>query len=173
MSFTSKVLSFALLSAALAAACSDASSPTQAFSASAAPLASKGGTGGSGGGGGGGGGGGSVTQLVVNTPPTVDATGTWIGTTDGPDVTHTYTFTLTQTGAGIVSGVTTSVTPFVITTASVVGTVNGDTLMLYVGTLCGSCTLTPSYRGMISQTNSQMSGTFLSGGVSPLTLFKQ
>jgi hypothetical protein len=103
----------------------------------------------------------------------VNATGTWVGTTDGPDVTHTYTFALNQTGGGIVSGVGTTVTPFITVTGSVVGTVNGDTLMLYDGIVCGSCTLVPLYRGIISSSAAQVNGSFLSGGVSPLTLFKQ
>src|SRR5215831_20522069 len=144
MSFVAKVLRFPVVAAALLAACSDGSSPTQVFSVPASGLASKGGTGAGGGGGGGGGGeGGGGTQLVVTTPPTVNATGTWFGTTDGPDVTHTYTYALNQTGGGIVNGVGTTVTPFITVTESVVGTVNGDTLMLYAGTVCGSCTLVP------------------------------
>ena len=109
----------------------------------------------------------------MTTPPTVDATGTWVGTSDGPDVTHTYTFTLQQTSGGMVSGTGTTVTPFMNSAYSVVGTVNGDTLMLYVGTVCSSCTLTPSYRGIVSSDGSRVDGTFLNGGVAPVTLFKQ
>jgi len=54
-----------------------------------------------------------------------------------------------------------------------VGTVNGDTLMLYVGTVCSSCSLTPSYRGIVSSDASRVDGSFLNGGVSPVTLFRQ
>jgi hypothetical protein len=164
-----KVLSFALAAAALLAACSDASSPTRAVSSPSSPVASKGA------GGGGGGGGGTVggTQLVVTTPPTVNASGKWTGTSDGPDVTHTYTFTLNQTGAGMVSGTGTMATPFQNAAYSVVGTVNGDTLMLYVGVVCGTCTLTPTYRGIVSASGTRVDGNFLNGGVSPVTLFKQ
>ena len=116
--------SSAVASAGILVRGSRKSTPPPTFFAPASALASKG----SGGGGGGG------TQLVVTTPPTVDATGTWVGTTDGPDVTHTYTYTLNQTAAGIVSGVGTIVTPFTTVTELVAGTVNGDTLMLYAGT---------------------------------------
>jgi hypothetical protein len=163
-----KVLPFAVAAAALLAACSDVSSPTQASSIPASPLARKGGVGGGGGAGGGGG-----TQLIVTTPPTANATGTWVGTSDGPDIRHTYTFTLDQTGAGMVSGAGTVLTPFTTVTELVVGTVNGDTLMLYAGSVCGSCTLNPLYRGIISSSRSRVNGSFLAGGISPVTLFKQ
>lgn len=164
MSLVSRVLPFAVAAAALAAACTDVA-PTQAVPRPASPLASKGS--------GGGGGGGGTTQLVVTTPPTVDATGTWVGTSDGPDVTHTYSFTLMQTTTGLVSGAGTSVTPFVTASYSVVGTVNGDTLMLYTGTVCSSCTLNPLYRGIVAADGSRVDASFLNGGVSPVTLFKQ
>ena len=170
MSSIPKVLPLAVLAAALLAACADVSSPTQPSAAATRPLASKG----SGsGGGGGGGGGGSTTQLVVTTPPTVNATGTWVGTSDGPDVAHTYTFRLQQTGAGMVSGTGTTVTPFMTASYALVGTVNGDTLMLYVGTVCSGCALTPTYRGIVASDASRIDGNFLNGGVSPVTLFKQ
>lgn len=109
----------------------------------------------------------------MTTPPTANATGTWVGTTDGPDVTHNYTYTLTQTSAGMVSGSASVVTPFTTVSYLVAGTVNGDTLMLYTGIVCGGCTLNPLYRGIISNGGSQVNGSFLNGGVSPLTLFKQ
>jgi hypothetical protein len=160
-------LPFTVVAVALLAACSDVSSTTRPMPVSASALASKG----SGSGGGGGGGGG--TLLVVTTPPTVSATGTWVGTSDGPDVTHTYTFTLSQTDAGMVSGAGTTVTPFMTASYQVVGTVNGDTLMLYTGMNCSSCALNPLYRGIVSADGSRVDGNFLNGGVSPVTLFKQ
>lgn len=168
MSSVARILPLAVVAAALIAACSDVSAPTGTMPAPGTALASRGG-GGSGGGGGGGGG----TVLVVTAPPTVNATGTWIGTSDGPDVTHTYTFTLTQTDAGMVNGLGSSVTPFVTASYSVVGTVNGDTLMLYTGTVCSSCTLNPLYRGIVSSDGARVDGAFVNGGVSPVTLFKQ
>jgi len=169
MSFAVKVLPLSLLVATFAAACSDVSSPTQS-AAPTAGLASKGSGSGSGSGSNGGG---SGTQLVVTTPPTVNSTGTWVGTTDGPDVAHTYTYVLSQTGAGIVSGTGKIVTPFTTVTELVAGTVNGDTLMLYAGTVCGSCTLNPLYKGIVSSSSTRIDGSFVQGGVSPLTLFKQ
>jgi hypothetical protein len=171
MSLVAKFSPFALVAATLLAACSDISSPTQSISAPASASASKGGTGG---GGGGGGGSAGAPQLVVTTPPTVNATGTWIGTTDGPDIIHTYTFTLTQTAAGTVSGVSAMRTAFTNGFALVVGTVNGDTLTLYAGpgTVCSSCQLSPYYSGIISAVGSRLDGSFFSGG-SPLTLLKQ
>lgn len=170
MPSATKVLPFAVLAVALLTACSDVPAPTQQASFPAPPAASKG----SGSGGGsGGGGGGSATQLVVTTAPTVNATGKWIGTSDGPDVTHTYTFTLQQTSDGMVSGTGTTATPFMNSAYSVVGTVNGDTLMLYTGTVCSSCTLNPLYRGTVSSDTSRVDGSFLNGGVSPVTLFRQ
>ena len=173
MSFSVNALPLTLLAAAFAVACADVSSPTQSV-APTAGLASKGsGSGGTSGGGGSNGGSSGGTQLVVTTPPTVNTTGTWMGTTDGPDVTHTYTYTLSQNGAGIVSGVGTIVTPFTTVTELVAGTVSGDTLMLYVGTVCGSCTLNPLYRGIVSSNSTRVDGSFVQGGVSPLTLFKQ
>lgn len=171
MSSLTKVLPLAIVAAVLLAACSDVPSPTEGTSTPSSLLASKGS--GSSGGGGGGGGGGSSTQLVVTTPPTVNTTGTWVGTSDGPDVTHTYTFILQQTGAGMVSGTGTMATPFLNSAYSVVGTVNGDTLMLYTGTVCGTCTLNPLYRGIVSADTSRVDGSFLNGGVSPVTLFRQ
>ena len=166
MPLAARFLPFALVAATLAAACSDVASPTQAVSRPASALASKGS--------GSGGGGGSIgsTQLVVTTPPTVNASGAWVGTSDGPDVTHTYTFKLNQSNEGIVSGSGSTVTPFVTSSYSVVGTVNGDTLMLYVGTICSSCTLSPLYRG-IASSGMQIDGDFLNGGISPVTLFEQ
>jgi hypothetical protein len=167
MSFASKVLPFAVAAAALISACSDASYPTQALSAPDASLAKKG----SGSGGGDASGG---MPLVVTTPPTANATGTWKGTTDGPDITHNYTYTLTQTSTGIVTGSGFITTPFTTVSEAVVGTVNGDTLTLAVGTLsCSTCTFTPFFRGIISYGDSQIDGKFLNGGVSPITLYKQ
>jgi hypothetical protein len=171
MSFIAKVLPFVTI-AALITACSDVSSPTQAFSAPESARASKGGT--AVGGGGGGGGGGAGTPIVVATPPTVNATGTWVGTTDGPDVTHTYTFFLTQTAAGTVSGSAAMKTPFETGFWLVVGTVHGDTLSLSEGpgTVSPGSQLLPFYRGIIQSGGSRLAGGFLVGG-SPLTLFKQ
>jgi hypothetical protein len=158
--------------AGLVAACSDVSAPTRAVPVPASSLASKGG--GGGGGGGGNGGGGGSTSPIVTTPATVNATGTWVGTTDGPDVTHTYTFTLTQTAAGTVSGVSSFATPTTTGFALVAGTVNGDTLALYVGagTVCAGCQLVPYYSGIISSKGTRMEGSFASGG-SPLRMFKE
>lgn len=167
MSPASRFLPFAAV-VALLVACSDASSPTQVVSDPGSPMASKG----SGSGGGGGGGGGSA-QLVITTPPTVDATGTFVGTSDGPDITHSYTFRLKQASDGIVSGTGTTTTPFMTAAYTMVGTVNGDTLMLYVGGTCGSCTLTPTYRGIVAPDGSIVDGKFLNGGVSPVTLYRQ
>jgi hypothetical protein len=163
MSVIAKVLPFAAI-AALITACSDVSSPTQAFSAAPSALASKGGTGGGGGGGGG-------TPPVVATPPTVNATGTWVGTTDGPDVTHTYTFTLTQTDAGTVSGGVSMKTLFETGSWLVVGTVHGDTLLLSdgPGTVVSGSQLVPFYRGIIGGGGSRLPGVFLAAGGSPLT----
>src|SRR5690242_6081278 len=169
MASVSRVLPITVVAAALLVACADISSPTRAIPVSASALASKG----SGSGGGGGGGGGGGTTLVVTTPPTVNATGTWIGTSDGPDVTHTYTFTLNQTDAGMVSGAGSTVTPFMTASYSVVGTVNGDTLTLYTGIACSGCTLNPLYRGIVAADGARVDGSFLNGGVSPVTLFKQ
>ncbi len=166
MASVSRVLPIAAAAAALLVACADISAPTRVIPVSASALASKG----SGGGGGGGGGG---TTLVVTTPPTANAAGTWIGTTDGPDVTHTYTFTLNQTDAGMVSGAGSTVTPFMTASYSVVGTVNGDTLMLYTGIACNGCTPNPLYRGIVAADGARVDGSFLNGGVSPVTLFKQ
>lgn len=168
MSFAARVLPLAVVAAALAAACSDVPSPTQATRRPVSALASKGSSGG-----GGGGGTTGSTQLVVTTPPTVNASGTWVGTSDGPDVTHTYTFKLNQSNEGMVSGSGSMVTPFITSSYTVVGTVNGDTLMLYVGTTCTSCTLSPLYRGIVSSSGTRIDGEFLNGGVSPVTLFKQ
>lgn len=170
MSFTAKALPVSILVVALVSACSEVSSPTQILSSPTLASASKGS--GSGGGSSSGGGSGS-TQLVITTPPTVNTTATWIGTTDGPDVTHTYTYVLSQTSAGMVNGTGKVVTPFTTVTELVTGTVNGDTLMLYSGTVCGSCTLNPLYRGIVSSSSTQIDGSFIQGGVSPLTLFKQ
>ena len=171
MSFATKALPFAI--AALVAACSDVSSPKQIARSGSASTSKGSGGGTSGGGSGGGSTSGSTTQLVVTTPPSANVTGTWLGTSDGPDVTHNYRFVLSQTTAGIVSGQGTTTTPFTTVQESVVGTVNGDTLMLYVGTLSCSCTLSPLYRGIVSPAGSQIDGSFLNGGVSPVTLFKQ
>ncbi|HEY0995863.1 MAG TPA: hypothetical protein VGD77_07730 [Gemmatimonadaceae bacterium] len=167
MSRVARVLPLAVV-AALVAACADLSAPTQVLTAVDAPMASKGSSGGGGGGGGGGG-----TTLVVTTPPTVDATGAWAGSSDGPDIAHTYTLTLRQTGAGMVSGTGTTATPFMNAAYLVVGTVNGDTLMLYTGSTCASCTLAPLYRGIVSANGSRVDGTFLNGGVSPVTFYRQ
>lgn len=167
MPLAARVLPFVVVAAVFVAACSDATSPTQATARAGSSLASKG----SGSGGGGGGTGG--TLLVVTTPPTVNASGTWVGTSDGPDVTHTYTFKLNQSNDGMVSGSGSTVTPFITSSYNVVGTVNGDTLMLYVGTLCSTCTLSPLYRGIVASSGTQIDGDFLNGGVSPVTLFKQ
>lgn len=166
MSFVVKALPFVVV-AALVAACSDVSSPTQSLSVAGSPLASKGGTGG-------GGGGGGTQPVVVATPPTVNATGTWVGTTDGPDVVHTYTFSLTQTAAGTVSGVASFTTGFVNGSSLVVGTVSGDTLALYggPGTVSAGAQLTPYYRGIVSSNTARLDGSFVVGG-SPLRLFKQ
>jgi hypothetical protein len=111
----------------------------------------------------------------VTTPPTVNATGTWAGTSDGPDVTHTYTFWLTQTAAGMVSGTGSMTTPFQTAAYTVAGTVNGDTLTLYTGagTVSSGGTLNPLYRGIVSASGALVDGQFLNGGVSPVTLFKQ
>lgn len=109
-----------------------------------------------------------ISRWRRSPPPTVDATGTWVGTTDGPDVTHTCTYTLNQSSGGIVSGAGTITTPFTTVSELVVGTVNGDTLMLYAGTVCGSCTLNPLYRGIISSSGSRVDGSFILGGVSPI-----
>ncbi|HEY4307674.1 MAG TPA: hypothetical protein VGM82_24580 [Gemmatimonadaceae bacterium] len=175
MSLIRSVLPIAFVAGAFITACSDARNPAQPQSAPAAALAAKGGLGGGGGAGGGGGngGGGNGNQLVVTTPPTANISGTWVGTTDGPDVVHNYTYTLSQTGAGIVSGTGLITTPFTTVTELVAGTVNGDTLMLYSGVVCGSCTLNPLYRGIISSGASQVNGSFIIGGVSPLTLSKR
>jgi hypothetical protein len=153
--------------AVLAAACGTTDGPTALAPRPAAPLSSKGGTGGGGGGGG--------TPLVVTTPPTVNATGTWVGTSDGPDVTHTYTFRLTQTAAGLVSGTGSMTTPFQSAAYTVAGTVNGDTLTLYTGpgTVSSGGSLSPLYRGVVSADGSLVDGRFLNGGVSPVTLFRQ
>lgn len=174
MSLNSKVLPLLALSAALLAACSDGASSTQPVLASGSALAAKGGTGGGGGGGGGGNGGGSGgnVQLVITTPPTVNATGTWTGTTDGPDVVHTYTFTLTQTSAGSVSGVSSFATATQNGFEVVVGTVNGDTLALYAGagTVSPGAQLVPYYRGIVS--GSRIDGAFVATGVSPTFIKK-
>ena len=171
MSFAHRISPVAVVAATLFAACSDVSSPTEASPSPASALASKGGSGG--GGGGGGGGSGSV-QLVVTTPPTVNATGTFVGTTDGPDVIHTYTFTLTQTDAGMVSGVAAMRTATQNGFAVVSGTVNGDTLTLYMGpgTVSPGAQLVAYYRGIVSSGSTRIDGGFFSGG-SPLTLYKQ
>lgn len=166
MLLRTKVLPLALVATALVAACADVSSPTEVFPERASPLASKGS-------GGGGSGGTGSTQLLVTTPPTVNVTGTWVGTSDGPDITHTYTYALQQTSAGIVSGLGTTSTPFMTAQSSVVGTVNGDTLMLYTGVVCSSCTLSPLYRGIVSSDGARVDGKFLNGGVSPVTLYRQ
>jgi hypothetical protein len=168
MSFA-KALSFVVV-AAVVSACSDVSAPTQVSPAPASALASKGG---SGGGGGGGGGGGSA-QPVVTSAPTVNTTGTWIGTTDGPDVIHTYTFTLTQDGSGMVSGVAAMRTATQNSFALVIGTVNADTLTLYMGpgTVSPGAQLSLYFRGIVSARSSRLDGGFISGG-SPLTLYKQ
>ncbi len=84
MSLGARVLPFFLIAALLVAACADAPSPTQVSVDPASPIASKGS-------GGGGGGGGGSTTLVITTAPTADASGTWTGTSDGPDITHTTT----------------------------------------------------------------------------------
>ena len=167
MSFVFKALPVLAVAAAFASACSDVSSPTQASSVPMEAAASKGS------GGGGGGGGSSTPQLVITTAPTVNTTGTWTGTTDGPDVVHNYVYNLTQTSAGMVSGIGTVTTPFTKVQYTVVGTVNGDTLMLYTGMVCSGCTLNPLYKGLVSYNSSRIDGQFLNGGVSPLTLFKQ
>jgi hypothetical protein len=171
MSFVSKALPLAIAAAALAA-CSDISSPTQTFSAPAAPLARKGGDNG---GGGGGGKDGNVTGLVVTTPPNSDVTGTWTAVEDGNDAIHYYTYTLRMTSEGIVSG--SGVMKTATTTASylIAGTVNGDTLALYVGpgTVCGSCELTPLYRGILASHGTRVEGTFVQGSGSPVTFYKQ
>ena len=167
MPFAARVLPFAVIAAALVAACSDVPSPTQVTRPPVSAVASKGS------GGGGGGGTTGSTQLVVTTPPTVNASGTWVGTSDGPDVTHTYSFRLTQSNEGMVSGSGSTVTPFITSSYTVVGTVNGDTLMLYVDTTCTSCTLSPLYRGIVASSGTRVDGDFLNGGVSPVTLFRQ
>lgn len=168
MPLRARILPFAVIATALVAACSDIASPTQSVAQPGVALASEGS------GSGGGGGGTASSLLVVTTPPTVTASGTWIGTSDGPDITHTYTFRLNQSNDGLVSGSGSSVTPFMTSSYSVVGTVNGDTLMLYVGTLtCSSCTLSPLYRGIVSPGSTRIDGEFLNGGVSPVTLYRQ
>jgi hypothetical protein len=171
MSFATKVLPIVILASALAA-CSDVAAPNQTFSAPTGALASKGGSGG------GGGGGGSKTdttvQLVVTTPPTVDATGTWVATDDGHDAVHTYTFTLTQTADGMVSGSILDTTPNTYAFELVVGTVNGNTLALYAGagTVSPGAQLIAVYRGTISSDNSRIDGSFVGSSVSP-RFFKQ
>lgn len=160
MSFNIKALPFAVVAFAMVSACSDIPSSVTAASGPA-PRASKGGSGK------------ETPKLVVTTPPTVNTTGTWTGTTDGPDITHNYVYNLTQTSAGMVSGVGTVTTPFTTVQYLVTGTVNGDTLMLYTGIACSGCTLNPLYRGLVSYNSTRIDGQFVNGGVSPLTLFKQ
>lgn len=170
MSFVSKALPLAIAAAALAA-CSDISSPTQTSSAPTAPLARKGGDNG----GGGGGKESNVTALVVTTPPNSDVTGTWTAVEDGNDAIHYYTYTLRMTSEGIVSG--SGVMKTATTTASylVAGTVNGDTLALYVGpgTVCNTCELTPLYRGILFYRGTRVEGTFVQSSGSPVTFYKQ
>ncbi|HEV7994526.1 MAG TPA: hypothetical protein VGP25_22075 [Gemmatimonadaceae bacterium] len=105
----------------------------------------------------------------------MNATGTWVGTTDGPDVTHTYTFFLTQSGKGTVSGSVSMKTPFETGAWLVIGTVNADTLMLYdgPGTVSAGAQLSPFYRGIVSSSSSRIAGEFLAAGGSPVILLKQ
>jgi len=167
-SFVARVLPLALVAAAFVTACSDVSSPTEALSVPASALARKGA------GGGGGGNGGSVgTPLVVTTPPTVDVTGTWVTTFDGGDVVSTAAYTIKQTADGIVtgSGVFHNTGG---TTGSelLVGTVNGDTLTLYIGIIPCSCTPAPLYQGIVSSNGLRVDGAFFTNG-SPVVLNKQ
>jgi hypothetical protein len=169
MSFAVKVLPLAVVATALIAACSDVSSPNSAISVNGSAVASKGGSGG-----GGGNGGGTTTQPVLTTPATVNVTGKWVATTDGPDILHTYTYLLTQASAGTVSGTMSWVAGGSNGFALVTGTVNGDTLALYEGpgTVCAGCQLTPTFRGIVSSNGSRIDGSFMVGG-SPLRFIKQ
>ncbi len=73
----------------------------------------------------------------------------------------------------MVSGTGSTTTPFQRADYQLVGTVNGDTLMLYVGGTCGSCTLLPSYQGIVSADGLRIDGTSLSGGLSPVMMYRQ
>lgn len=146
-------------------ACTDApSAPTSAAPMSA--VASKGVGGGSGGGGGGGGrtgGGGGGTQLLITTAPTVSATGVFAGTVIGPvpaGAARTVTMNLTQSATGFISGTVANRT-IDGTLEPVVGTVNGDTLAVYIGNVCGACTLEPIFNGSVAPDGSQISGSLL------------
>ena len=167
MSFA-KVLPFAAFAAALLTACSDVSAPTQTLSAPESSLARKGGSGG-------GGVDATVTTspLVVTTAPKVNVTGTWTAHTDGPDIPHTYTYTLTQTAEGLVSGVAVG-EGFGTSFALVAGTVNGDVLTLYsgAGTVCTGCQLVRFFVGTVASDGSRFEGNFDVGG-SRLFFFKQ
>jgi hypothetical protein len=164
MSFAAKVLPLAAVAVSLIAACSDASSPTEAISAPTSAAAKKGGDSKASE---------STAQLVITTPPTVNVTGQWVGTDDRFDNNYTFTYTLAQRDDGIVTGVGVTTTGFMTATSSIVGTVNGDTLMLDGGSLqCSSCGLVPSYRGIVSSSGSRIEGSYLSGG-SAVTLVKQ
>jgi hypothetical protein len=168
MSFN-KGLPLALVAAAFVIACSDASSPTDALSVPTSALAKKGGSGG-----GGGGNGGSVgTELVITTPPTVNVTGTWVTVNDGQDVVSSAAYTISQTAEGIVtgSGIFQS-SDGTRGTERLVGTVNGDTLTLYIGIIPCSCTPAPLYRGIVSSDGEQAEGSYFTRGT-PVTLNKQ
>jgi hypothetical protein len=170
MSFVAKALPFAVF-AALLTACSDVSAPNQTLSAPQSSLAKKSGSTD--------GRGNSdpveetVSPLVVTTAPKVNVTGTWIANTDGPDVPHKYTYTLTQSAEGLVSGVAIGEgvgTSF----ALVVGTVNGTELKLYAGagTVCTGCQLILYYQGTVSSNGSRFEGAFKTHG-ERVIFFKQ
>jgi hypothetical protein len=168
MSFVAKILPFIVVAAAVSA-CSDVTSPTQSLAVPASSLASKGGTGG-----GGGGGGGGATSPVV-TKPTVNVTGTFVGTTDGPDVVHTYTFSLTQASDGSVTGIASYSTATQNGFFVVAGTVSGDSLTLFdgPGTVAPGEQLVLFFTGKASSDGSQIVGNFVPAGGKPITLVKQ
>lgn len=161
MSFA-KAVSFAVF-AAVVTACSDVSSPNQSLSAPQSSLTKKSGSTD---------GRGSsnpreetVSPLVVKTPPTVDVTGTWIAVTDGPDIPHTYTWTLTQTADGYVSGVEVG-EGFGTSYTRVIGTVERDTLTLWAGagTVVTGGQLVLSVRTVITNYGTRFETTFPSHG---------
>jgi hypothetical protein len=102
----------------------------------------------------------------------VSATGTWVGTTGTGAFATTVSFALAQAATGLVSGSTTNAGGQGVV-ESVVGTVNGDTLTLYIGNVCGACTLSTLYRGNISPDDLQLTGVLLAASTSPFVMLKQ
>ncbi|HXT14959.1 MAG TPA: hypothetical protein VN706_04980, partial [Gemmatimonadaceae bacterium] len=101
--------------------------------------------------------------------PTVNTTGTWVGTLPGSTVP--ITFALGQSVTGLVNGTSTNVGGVGVI-ETVIGTVNGDTLRLFIGNPCGACSLSSIFTGIVNSTSTSTTGTLFPAS-SSFTAVKQ